>query len=100
MKKLLFIGLFFLASCASTPKLIGSSMINGEPNSGLIVSEMLTDALDRAEMFCGTKQLKVTDQHTELHRLPVWDSTFKQWKYVKTNVWVVSFNCMSTEVLL
>lgn len=100
MKKLFVIGLFCLSSCASGPKLLSSSTINGEPNSGFVVAEMLTEALERAEEFCGVKTLHITDQHTEKHRLPVWDELFKRWKYVSTNVWVVSFNCMTPEVLL
>ena len=98
--KMLLVGLLFCASCASGPKLISSSTVNGEPNSGFVVSEMLTDALERAEEFCGGKQVKVIEQHTELHRLPLWDTTFKQWKYVVTNVWVVNFNCVSASILL
>ena len=100
MKKLFIVCLFCVTSCAAGPKLTSSSTINGEPNSGFIVAEMLSDALDKAEEFCDGKRVCVTDQHTEKHRLPIWDATFKQWKYVITNVWVVSFNCMRAEVLL
>ena len=97
---MLLVGLLFCVSCASGPKLISSSTLNGDPNSGFVVAEMLTDALERAEEFCGAKHVKVIEQHTEVHRLPVWDKMFKQWKYVVTNVWAVSFNCVSAPVLL
>jgi len=99
VKKLL-VGLLFCASCASGPKLISRSTLNGEANSGVVVAEVLTDALERADEFCNGSRVKVNDQHTEIHKMPVWDGLFKEWKYVGTNVWVVNFNCVSTKVLL